>query len=82
MVRRRLSIALTLIVVLVTVVTLLLGSFAAVVFRNEEGTQRDALRRQLAADAEQIAAALALPMWNIDASHVKDIVQSAHFSDK
>jgi PAS domain S-box-containing protein len=76
MLRRKLSIAVVLIAVLITVVTGLLASFAAVVYRKEAQLQRDRLRQSLVVKTGQLAAALALPMWNIDDTHIRNIVES------
>ncbi len=74
--RRRLSIAVLLIVVLVAVVTAVLGSFAAVVHHNEAQARHDHLRREVAATADQMAAALAMPMWNLDATTMRSVIES------
>jgi PAS domain S-box-containing protein len=73
---RRLSIAVALIAVLVTVVTLVLGSFAAVVLGNETASRQAQLRRALSTNADQLAAALVLPMWNLDDSQVRSVALS------
>jgi signal transduction histidine kinase/HPt (histidine-containing phosphotransfer) domain-containing protein/ActR/RegA family two-component response regulator/HAMP domain-containing protein len=73
---RRLSIAVALIAVLVTVVTLVLGSFAALVLDNETASRQAQLRRALATSADQLAAALVLPMWNLDDSQLRSVALS------
>ncbi|HSV71050.1 MAG TPA: response regulator [Methylibium sp.] len=77
MTHRRLSIAVVLITVLLAVITLLLGAFALVVYRHEDSAQRVQLAATLATNADQLAEALALPMWNLDETHIRGIVDSA-----
>ena len=73
---RRVSIALMASVALATVVTLVLLTFA-VLFYNAERDQRwDALRRELAISADQLAVSAALPAWNFDDSQIVAIMKS------
>ena len=73
---RRVSIALVASVALATVVTLVLLTFA-VLFYNAERDQRwDALRRELAISADQLAVSAALPAWNFDDSQILAIMKS------
>jgi PAS domain S-box-containing protein len=73
---RKLSIAAMLSVALVTVVTVLLGAFAAVYYAAERDQQWQELRSALSVSADQQAAALALPMWNLDAPHIMAVIKS------
>jgi two-component system sensor histidine kinase/response regulator len=73
---RKLSIAAVLSVALVTVVTLLLGAFAALVYAAERDQRMRELRDALSVSADQQAAALALPMWNLDGPHIMAIIKS------
>jgi len=73
---RKLSIAAVLSVALVTVVTLLLGAFAVVFYAAERDQRMQELRDALSVSADQQAAALALPMWNLDGPHIMAIIKS------
>ena len=76
MTRRRLSFAVVLIAVLVAVVTVVLGSFATLAYRHEAREHYERLQGDLASAADQMAVALALPMWNIDNAQLRSIVGS------
>ena len=76
MTHRRLSIAVVLITALVTVVTAILGSAAALVYRHEAREQYELLQRELSSTADQLAVALTLPMWNIDNAQLRSIVDN------
>ncbi len=73
---RKLSIAAVLITALVAIVTLLLGAFAAVVYHSERDQRVAQLRDTLTVSLDQQAAGLALPMWNLDETHVVAIMHS------
>ncbi|MBI3382220.1 MAG: response regulator [Aquabacterium sp.] len=73
---RQLSIALFLIAGLVTVVTVFLSTFAAVVFHNERDQRWVQLHNTLTANVDQQAAGLALPVWNMDETNILAILQS------
>ncbi|WP_052162286.1 hybrid sensor histidine kinase/response regulator [Aquabacterium sp. NJ1] len=73
---RQLSIALFLIVGLVTVVTVFLSTFAAVVYHEEREQRWGQLHATLAANVDQQAAGLALPVWNMDETNIQAILHS------
>ena len=73
---RRASVAIVVAATLVTVTTLLLGAFGAsnyITHRNSEWTR---LRRVTVAQADELAVALALPVWNIDRAQIETILDS------
>ncbi|MEA2338899.1 MAG: hypothetical protein QOE82_2906, partial [Thermoanaerobaculia bacterium] len=59
---------------LVTVTTLLFGVLASVNYVSGLRTEEDRLRRGVATQAEELAAALALPVWNIDRAQIDKIL--------
>lgn len=73
---RQLSIALFLIVGLVTVVTVFLSTFAAAVYHEEREQRWAQLHATLAANVDQQAAGLALPLWNMDETNIQAILRS------
>src|SRR5688572_972665 len=73
---RKVSIAALLSVTLVAVVTLLLAVFAAFFYAAERAEREAQLKDVLAVAADQQAAALALPMWNLDVSNGVAILRS------
>ncbi len=73
---RNVSIATLLSVALVGVVTLLLGAFAVFMYSSERDERWTMLRNALSVSADQQAAGLALPMWNLDDRHVRAILTS------
>ncbi|HZV65704.1 MAG TPA: ATP-binding protein [Telluria sp.] len=73
---RRLSIALVASVALATVVTLVLLTFAVLFYSAERDERWDALRRELAISADQLAVSAALPAWNFDDSQLVAIMKS------
>ncbi|MBW8830799.1 MAG: hypothetical protein JF606_15510 [Burkholderiales bacterium] len=73
---RKLSIAAVLSVALVTVITLLLWIFAAVFHASDREHRWAQLRDALSVNADQQAAAAALPMWKLDAPQVTAVMRS------
>jgi PAS domain S-box-containing protein len=73
---RRLSVANVLAATLVTVTTVLFGALAAVSYFNQRQTQETRLRNGVDAQADELAAALALPVWNIDRAQIDKILDS------
>lgn len=73
--RARLSIVVVLIAVLVAVVTVLLSSYAALVYRHESDAARERLQSELDATADRLAVSLALPMSNIDTLQLQSVVK-------
>ncbi|HWW61955.1 MAG TPA: ATP-binding protein [Thermoanaerobaculia bacterium] len=73
---RRLSAPMVVAATLVTVTTLLLGAFGTIEYvmrRNEEWKR---LRHVTAAQTEELAVALAVPVWNIDRPQIEKILES------
>ncbi|HEV8267948.1 MAG TPA: hybrid sensor histidine kinase/response regulator, partial [Thermoanaerobaculia bacterium] len=60
---------------LVAVTTLVLGSFGAVSHASAWRRERARLRRAVAVQADELAVALALPVWNIDRDQIDQIVK-------
>ena len=73
---RQLSIALFLIVGLVTVVTVFLSTFAAAVYHEEREQRWAQLHATLAANVDQQAAGLGLPVWNMDETNIQAILHA------
>ncbi len=74
--RRRLTLALPVIAGLVAIVTLLVGTYAAVTYSHEVQARHADLRRHVDVEADQLAEALALPMWNLDLAHMRGVLAS------
>src|SRR5256885_1154184 len=74
--RRKRSVAVIVAATLVTVITLLVGVLAAINYVSGHRTEEERLRRGVAAQAEELAAALALPVWNIDRAQIDKILDS------
>lgn len=70
------SIATLVILALVTVTTLVLAAFGVVTYRSEAKNYLNALKSHVKADAGQLAAALALPLWNFDRPQISHVVES------
>ena len=70
------SIATLVIIALVTVTTLVLAVFGVINYRSEAREHWNALRVNVRADAEQLAAGLALPLWNFDRAQIERVVES------
>jgi PAS domain S-box-containing protein len=76
MARRKLSVAVIVAATLVTVTTLLFGMMATISYISGHQREEERLRRGVAAEAEELAAALALPAWNIDRAQIDKILDS------
>jgi len=76
MARRKLSVAVIVAATLVTVTTLLFGILAAIGYVSGHRREEERLRLGVAAQAEELAAALALPVWNIDRAQIDKILDS------
>jgi PAS domain S-box-containing protein len=70
------SIAVLLVLALVATVTLLLGLSAVALYRAEADERGQRLAQTLAIHSDQQAAGLALPMWNLDETHIAAILRS------
>jgi two-component system, sensor histidine kinase and response regulator len=77
MIKRKISIALISSVALVAVVSTLLGAFAFAAMRSERDERWARLKEQVAMIADQQAAALSLPLWNVDTDPLRTIMRSA-----
>jgi len=76
MARRKLSVAVIVAATLVTVTTLLFGVLAAMEYVSGRAREEARLRQGVAAQADELAAALALPVWNIDRAQIDKILDS------
>jgi hypothetical protein len=76
MARRKLSVAVIVAATLVTVTTLLFGILATISYVSGHRREEERLRLGVAAQAEELAAALALPVWNIDRAQIDKILDS------
>jgi len=76
MARRKLSVAVIVAATLVTVTTLLFGVLATISYVSGHQREEERLRRGVAAQAEELAAALVLPVWNIDRAQIDKILDS------
>jgi hypothetical protein len=63
---RKTSIALTVTMTMVTIVTILLGAVGVYVYRLESRDKWRDLNSRLKLSADQLATALTLPAWNMD----------------
>lgn len=73
---RRASVAIVVAATLVTVTTLLLGALGARNYIRHRDMEWMRLRRVTVAQAEEIAVALALPVWNLDRAQIEKILDS------
>ncbi len=73
---RRTSVAVIVIIALVTITTLVLGALGVVHYKTAQRKEMENARLALAVDAEQIAPSLRLPVWNFDHSQINQIVES------
>lgn len=73
---RKHSVAVIVAATLVTVTTLLFGALAAAGYIHDRRAEEERLRKGAAAQAEELAAALALPAWNIDRAQIDKILDS------
>src|SRR6187397_2416755 len=71
---RRPSLAGVVVVVLVTVTTLVLATSGAFTYFSRQREQSERLRTALAAHADELVVALALPVWNIDRAQIDRII--------
>ncbi|HET6899138.1 MAG TPA: PAS domain S-box protein [Vicinamibacteria bacterium] len=78
---RRPSVALVVVAALVGVATLLLVTAGVTNYATYRAQGQEALRRDLVTQAEQLAVALALPVWNIDRAQI-DRVLAAEEADR
>ena len=76
MVSRKTSVTAIVIAAVVTVTTLLLGTFGAVNYLNTKNRELENVRLALVLDADQIAPSLALPVWNFDRPQLDKVVES------
>jgi len=76
MAARTFSVANVLAATLVTVTTILFGALGVVSYINERDDARERLRHGVDAQASELAAALALPVWNIDRAQIDKILDS------
>jgi PAS domain S-box-containing protein len=76
MARRKLSVAAIVAATLVTVTTLLFGVLATTEYISGHRKEDARLRRGVDAQSEELAAALALPVWNIDRAQIDKILDS------
>jgi PAS domain S-box-containing protein len=75
--RARLSVTVTVIVALVTVVTLFLGTLGVGNFQSFQAREYEQLQKEVEYSAEQLAVALALPIWNFDQQQIDSMLDSA-----
>ncbi len=73
---RRRSVAVVMAATLVTVTTLLLGVLAVADYITGRRVEEGRLRRGVAAQAGELAAGLALPVWNIDRAQIDKVLDS------
>src|SRR3954470_14388858 len=76
MTRRKRSVAVIVAATLVTVTTLLFGVLATIEYVSGHRTEEERLRRGVNGQADELAAALALPVWNIDRAQIDKILDS------
>jgi PAS domain S-box-containing protein len=74
--RRKMPVALMVATPLVTVVTLLIGSFGMARYAADHDEKWARLRKVNAVEADVLAISLALPVWNIDRPQIDKILQS------
>src|SRR5689334_18158897 len=73
---KRASVAIVVAATLVTVTTLLLGAFGARSYINSRNFEWTRLKRVTGAQTDELAVALALPVWNIDRAQIETILDS------
>jgi len=73
---RRLSLATVVAATLVVVATLLLGTYSIISYRSEATRQRNDLRKLTVLQANELAVALALPIWNIDRPQIDRVIDA------
>ncbi|MEA2165694.1 MAG: hypothetical protein QOK37_3821 [Thermoanaerobaculia bacterium] len=74
--RRKPSVAIVLAATLVTVTTIVLCALAAANYVSERRREEARLQRGMEGEANELAAALALPVWNIDRAQIDKILDS------
>jgi PAS domain S-box-containing protein len=74
--RHRPRVSLVVAALLVTVTTLLFGALAATSYFKTKEREQQRLRRGLIAQTEELAEALALPVWNLDRAQIDKIIDS------
>ena len=77
---RRISVPMVVTITLVTVTTLLLGSFATGSYIRERDHEYELLRAQAEQMTVRASAAFALPLWNIDNLQIEKIMETACLS--
>ncbi|MES2260205.1 MAG: ATP-binding protein [Pseudomonadota bacterium] len=70
------SIALLVSLALTAVITLVLATFAVYFYQSEKAQRWEQLRKGLATSADELAAAVALPVWNFDEAQIVTIMRS------
>ncbi|MDB5050469.1 MAG: histidine kinase [Fibrobacteres bacterium] len=73
---RKLSVAFMVSVALLTVTTLLSGSYVAINYLNDRDRELAALRAELVQAANQTAISMALPLWNFDRPQMEKVAES------
>jgi PAS domain S-box-containing protein len=73
---RRLSIALLVIVALVVVASVLFSTLGVIAYGVDRDNQLERLHKTLAADADELAMGLSLPIWNFDRAQIDKILES------
>jgi PAS domain S-box-containing protein len=73
---RRASVAALVVVVLVTVATLLMATLGVFIYASNRERGQESLRHDLAVQADQLAIALALPVWNIDRAQIDRVLDA------
>jgi PAS domain S-box-containing protein len=73
---RRVSLATVVAATLVAVTTVLLGTYAFVSYRLDAAGQRHTLKRLTEIQADELAVALALPMWNVDRAQIDKVIEA------
>jgi len=76
MIPRRGSVAALVITILVIAVSLMLGAFGALSYRDSSRREHADLRTRARTAADQLAAALALPLWNFDRAQIERVLES------
>ncbi len=73
---RKPSVAIVLAATLVTVTTVLFAAMAAAGYVSERHREESRMRRGMEGEATELAAGLALPVWNIDRTQIDKILDS------
>jgi PAS domain S-box-containing protein len=73
---RRASVAIVVAATLVTVTTVVLGVLGAVNYTSRRNAEWARLRRVTGAQADELAVAVAMPVWNIDRPQIEKILDS------